>query len=541
LLVDNAASASHVRPLLPAGPGTFTVVTSRDRLGGLVATHGATRLTLGPMPLADAVVLLGRVLPGGLTPATMATAERLAQVCDRLPLALRIAASRLDAAADAESLVRELTDERRRLDILAVDGDELSVRAALAGTTRSLSAATRRVFRLLALHPGPRPSVAAAAALAGRTLPVTTAHLDRLCAAHLLSRVGTDHYQLHDLVRIYAAERVPAKDRAGALTRLLTWYRDTADAADGVLRPGQRRNFAAGAGPTPFADEAAALAWLDAEAANLLAAVHGVAAELPQLAWQTAAAMFGWLTRREHRATWVALYRVAVAAAARAGDLAGQGLLTSRLVIPYSLLGRSAEAIAAAHRAYQIRRDLDDPLGAATALLNLGAAGIEGGQPERAIVWLSEASGLGAGLPDARHFNTLLHSNLGEAYHAIGRHDEAMAHLVRALDAARDCGAAGSDVAQILAVTGSVHLATGDPDAAVRCGERALAMAGSSGDRSVAAMTHEVLGRAHLHTGASARATAHLELALAGYEEIGQGHAERVRAQLRRLRSVQAR
>lgn len=558
VVLDNAAGTSQVQPLLPGGRGTFTVVTSRDRLDGLVAAHGATRLPVGPLPPTDAMALVSRMLPGGLTPATAPIAERLAQLCERMPLALRIAASRLDSAARgaADDLAMELADERRRLDVLSVDGGELSVRAALAASVGAQSPGTRRVFRLLGVHPGGRFSVDAGAALAGMGVAAVTAHLDRLCAAHLLDRAGTDRYEMHDLVRIYAAERCRATDRRTALANVLTWYRDRADAADRALRPGQRPNFAGGpevggtevgstevgsteaggTGQVAFADESAALAWLDAESGNLVAAVRRAAGPEPRLAWQIAAAMFGWLARREHRGVWVDLYRVAIDAAERAGDRAGVGLLTSRLVIPYSLLGRSAEAIDAARRAFEIRRDVGDPLGAATALLNLAAACTNGGQPAQAIEHLQQAGPMVTGLPDAGHFRALLHSNLGEAYQAVGQPEKALAHLAEALRAARARDGDGPDVAHILVGIARVHLDLDEPGAAATHAERALDLARRAGDRAVEASVREVLGQAHAATGDTVRAIEQLELSLAGYEEIGHGQAGRVRTALHRVR-----
>jgi hypothetical protein len=50
VILDDAASAEHVRPLLPGAAGCAALVTSRDPLIGLVARDGARRLDLGPQP-----------------------------------------------------------------------------------------------------------------------------------------------------------------------------------------------------------------------------------------------------------------------------------------------------------------------------------------------------------------------------------------------------------------------------------------------------------------------------------------------------------
>ncbi len=95
IILDNAYDAGQVRPLLPGGTATLVIVTSRDRLSGLVAMHGADRVLLDLLDPLEARALLVRLF-GDVRPGITDTeAADLAEVCARLPLALRIAAANL--------------------------------------------------------------------------------------------------------------------------------------------------------------------------------------------------------------------------------------------------------------------------------------------------------------------------------------------------------------------------------------------------------------------------------------------------------------
>ncbi|MER5644726.1 BTAD domain-containing putative transcriptional regulator [Streptosporangium sp. NPDC002524] len=610
IVLDNAASAAQARALLPGAAPSLTLITSRLRLDGLATTHGVPRIPLGPLPVADAVTLLRdrlartRIVTSGTT-GTMGAAhgtvtsgitdgvrvnvtggatsdvaddipgsatnnvtknvtnsatngvtsdatgdvpgaEELAELCDRIPLALRIAASRLEMAAydsALPALVAEMTDERVRLDRLAVDESEISIRAVLRASLRPLSEPVRGMFRLLGLHPGPEPSLAVAAVLSGTTADETRELLDQLVSVHLLVPVSGDHYAMHDLVRIYARERCLAEEGASERERcvaaLLTWYRDAANAADRVLRPKERPNFDSPTRPVEFADAASALAWFDAEAANLDAAVRRAAESHPALAWQIAAAMFGWLNRRHHARQWADLYTVAAEAAATAGDPVGEAMVTGRLAIVHSLLGDTEHAVSACHRAHRLRLGLGDTLGAATALLNLAAVCINAHRPEEAIRWLEEAGSLGARLADAHHFTALLHSNLGEAHHLAGRLPQAMSHYLTSLEISEtSCG--DRDIAQILVSMSTLHHDMGAHEEAASCGERALSLATLTGDTLLRAEAHEALGLARASLERTGEATAHLEAALALFEDLRHRKAGVVRDHLDRLGATPA-
>lgn len=535
VFLDNAASAEQVGPLLPGQGGSVAVVTSRRRMDDLVALHGARRISLGPLPTPDALALIARLTTAEPDPDPAALVG-LARLCDRLPLAIRIACSRLDPAAGfgVAELASALADEHTRLGELATESGGISVRAVYATAIGALDPASQRVLWLLSGHPGPRPSLAAVAVLCGLTVPAAKQVVARLVAAHLVVAVGAERYLMHDLVRLIAREEAgragPPAEHDDAIRRLLAWYRDTADSADSMLRPGERPNFRTPPRAGLFADGSSARAWLDEEAANLVAAVEYAAGPHPRAAWQIAAAMFGWLSRRHHRSQWAALYTLAVDAAERAGDRAGEALIAVRLAMAHSQLGRTDDATDACLRAYRIRRDLGDRLGAATALLNLGAVHIERRDPDRAVEWLRRAAAeLDDSVARAGHFRMLLHSNLGHAHRLAGGFADAARHLDTALTIGLETGKV-RDSAQILVELSRLRLDTGDAPGALAFAHRALGHAEQAGDAYAQAEAQECRGRALLAQGDTAAARGALAAAIAAYDSIGHRDADELRA-----------
>lgn len=531
VVLDNASSAAQIRPLLPGAGACLTIVTSRNRLDGLVATHGVTRIELGALDLPEALALVtdSRRLVNPVL------ASRLVKLCGGLPLALRIASARLmSPEQDIHELLSELADQRHRLQGLAVD-EEISVRSALDGSTRVLTPSLRRTFRLLGLHPGPRLSAAACASMQGVDRLLARDRLMELAQVSLIKAEPDDVYVLHDLVKLYADElskdEDPADDRAQALRRVLTWYRDTANAADRLLRPTERPNFPA-TGEASFDDEVSAMDWLERESASLIAAATQAGETHPDLAWQIAAAMHGWLMRCGQRNQWVELYERAAEWARRAEDLNGQAIITGRLAIPLSMLGRSDEAAKACKAAHRIRTQIGDRLGAATALVNLGGVYVNANRPDDAVSALQQARTLARDLPDSGHLLTIAAINIAEAYRLAHQPARSVEAYLEGL-AAGEGSLADRDLAQIMIGMGGARNDSGNAIGAIDDCQRGYDLAVKAGDRVLAAEAQAELGRIFVARNDYKAALQHIESALLVLEELGHRNV----AELRTLRS----
>jgi tetratricopeptide (TPR) repeat protein len=566
LVLDNAASAAHVRPLLPGTPSCAVVVTSRDRLAGLVAVEGACRLELDLFPPVDAVALLRRLI-GDRAVADPGATEVLAEQCARLPLALRIAAelAALRVGVPVADLVAELSDRQRRLDLLrAGDDAREAVEGVLSWSYHHLPVAARRVFRLLGLHPDTAFTDDAVAALAGTTADRARDLVDLLARAHLVQRTGPNRATTHDLLRAYARRTTEAEDsgsdRRAALTRLFDHYLATASAAMDAVHPAERHHRpAVPAAPAPFADVDSALAWLDAERPAMLAVCgHAAAHGWPRRATALAATLYRYL-ESGHYTDALSVHGHAAHAARCSGDRHAEAVANTNLGAVHRLLGhydvagghlrqaldvfralgdRRGEArvrsnlgilddrtgrhgSAAEHceEALRLYRALGDSWGEASALTNLGAVEEELGLPERAADHLRQALERYRELGD-RWGEAVAATNLGDLCTRLGRPRAAEDHLNRAVTAFHALGHRYGE-AVALSNLGALAARTGRPDLAARQHEQALELYRELGHRYGEATALNGLGELRTRAGDPAGAVGHHEAALAITADTG--------------------
>ncbi|MEU4212961.1 NB-ARC domain-containing protein [Streptomyces sp. NPDC026206] len=217
IVLDDAATADQVRALLPGAPGCMVLVTSRNRLAGLVARDGATRLSLQPLSAEDSSALLHSIAGATLNGARPEAVSALSGHCGHLPLALRIAAEHFSAGPhhSLEEVVGELSDPRGRLDFLSCAGDTAaSVRAVFSWSYRDLPEDVARAFRLIGASAPEGVSPQSAAGILGvpQDIAVRLAHL--LCHVNLLESTASGRYRCNTLLAAYARELAAAEDRA---------------------------------------------------------------------------------------------------------------------------------------------------------------------------------------------------------------------------------------------------------------------------------------------------------------------------------------
>lgn len=284
VLLDDARDVPQVRPLLPASPGCLVIVTSRNRLPGLITAHGACSVTLEALSAQESrQALAARVGATRLAAEPLALAE-IIDGCAGLPLAIAVVAARAAVYGDLPlgDIAGALRDATTRLDALGTDDPAADVRAVFSWSYQRLTGPARRLFRLLSVHWGPDISRSAAASLAG--LPRTEAEplLGELTSARLLTEHRPGRLSWHDLTFVYAAELSAAhdspEDRDAALGRLLDYYLHTSHSACRLLGPGftlPRPDTARpGATPEQLSGHQHAMAWLAAERQVLQAAVR---------------------------------------------------------------------------------------------------------------------------------------------------------------------------------------------------------------------------------------------------------------------------
>lgn len=436
LLLDNAADEDQVRPLLPGRSPTLTIVTSRSTLAGLEAVH-RPELTL--LRREEAVELLTRVIGPERVGRESQAARDLADLCGHLPLAVRIAAQRL-AARPGEHLTKlatQLAEDTTRLDILQVGS--LQVRAAFALSYRQLPPATRTVFRRASLASGPDFSPQSAALLAGLPLRQAATCAQDLTDAGLLQPHPTaDRYRFHDLLHLFAAERLAEEDEPAHTTAaqnradLWTLHRATAAARLFDTAPDP------GTGPiTPDPDPATAPAdleqarvWLEAEKAQWLAALGRAQARgLHQQVIDTAEAMHWFSDRTPHWEAWAQVFQWAVGSARALGSRRDEAVHLNYLAWACSMcLHDHTAALTTAQAALAAARECGDRLQVGWALGYAAGALHRLGRTGESITRLQEAADhlSGQSDPQSRLAELTVLNTLGQHLRQTGRAEEAL-------------------------------------------------------------------------------------------------------------------
>jgi DNA-binding SARP family transcriptional activator/tetratricopeptide (TPR) repeat protein len=513
VVLDNAADAAQVRPLLPSGPDCAVLVTSRRALTGL---ESARHLHLDVLAQGEAVGLLRALAGDARVDADPVAAVDVAGWCGRLPLALRIAGARLAARPNwpVRALAARLADTDRRLDELAVAESGVRVSFAvsyqqLRDSADPLDRAAAAAYPLLGLLNGPDVAVPAAARLLDE--PDTTAErvLERLVDVQLLQTCALGRYRLHDLLRLYArdlARQQPEEARAAALTRVAEFCTATAWRAAGVLRPGDHRLARAEArwraAGLPLADEQAALAWLEAERTNLVALVRQATEDpgVPDgLVVQLAMALYPFFDLRHHFADWLLVNETALGSARRAGDLAGQGQLRNDLGVWHWWTGDYERAFASLRESAALFQAAGDPAGQAASFNNIGLVYNAQGRRELSVAVRRESLALHREAGDRRGEASTL-GNIGNTLLQLSRYDEALPCIEDSLAIFLELGDRRGQAIR-LANLGELYARRGDEARARRHLEDSMAIFRELGDRAGLAGVLVTLGYAHRHAG----------------------------------------
>ncbi|MEU0127027.1 BTAD domain-containing putative transcriptional regulator [Streptomyces sp. NPDC006289] len=544
ILLDNARDAEHVRHLLPGSPGCLVIVTSRNQLTSLIAGEGARPLTLHQLTHADAYDFLRLRLGPTRMSAQPRALDEIIALCGRLPLALAVVAARasINPGFPLSAIADELRESQGSLDAFVSADLSTDVRAIFSWSYDTLSAPASRLFRLLGLHVGPDISAPAAAALAGLPLRETRTLLAELSHAHLLVERLPGRYTVHDLLRVYARERVrtdePQEDQDRAVDRLLAWYLHTVDAAYPLFAPHRRRILLEavppGCRPLSFTAHDQALQWCEIERANLVAAVHQAAdSGRAGTAWRLAAVSWAFLYLRSHLHDWLDTSRTALAAAQAAADRRGQAQSFGDAAGALTQLRRFDESIEHYRQAMILSRELGDRDGRAHAVCNMGNVYLNSGRLDKAVEYGRR------GMVMVRHTGdswgeAIALANLGDAYQQLGRLDEANDCLEQSLTILRTVGSRWVE-GVVLDILGTVDHRRHRYEEAGKHYEQALEAHRDAANQWGEGHTLSNLGDVQLVTGKPEEARVSWLRALAIWSDSDHPDAETMRDRLRRL------
>lgn len=480
VILDNVADAAHVSRLVPLLAGSLVVITSRHRLGSLVVS-GARRVGVEPMSPAEANELISRRL-GVRVQVDQERRERMVAVCGGLPLAIEVLADHVARVPAAE--LPTFADGLDHYQLLTEIGEHgegaVNVRALFTSSYLALAPAERRLFCLLALHPGPDIGVQVARACDGRSRAETTGSLSVLISTHLLTepeQIG--RYRYHDLIREFATECAELDedldDILAAGERILCFYLGSANNAVAVLYPSEQPPPPVADAPDvevlTFADPAEARSWLDLERSNLVSAIRNPAylGRHDHLLWRLVDLVTIHFDRRGDFESSAELRRLAVAAARRCGHRKGEASSLIALGMVLLTLGEHAEARSSLAAALSLCEELGGERRMAATLHQLGRVEFHRGEPAAALDHYRRSLELAQRIDDKEAL-CWVHRGLGEVYLATDQHDLAIEHLHQAkllAERTGDTSAYGS----ILAKIGSAYCDLGEfPLAAIHCG-----------------------------------------------------------------------
>jgi DNA-binding SARP family transcriptional activator len=471
IVLDDAASARQLEPLLPGEPSCGVIVTSRSRLSG---PPGALHLEVGVLDRQAAAELLDRIVGPDRISAEPEAAEQLIRLCEGLPLALRIVASKLVARGHwrVSKMVERLTDEHRRLNELDLEGS--SIRATLQFSYRNLPKESRSLLdRLGVLDQADFPCWVGAPLL-DTAVPTAEDTLEELVAAGLaearLNDDGEARYRMHDMVRLFAREKLaethPQADRLAALRRYLGCWLSLVRAAHCSFHGGDFHVVHGSAPHWPLPDTTVAgllaspLDWFHTERGGLVGAIMLAArARLDEYCWDLAVTAVTFFELGAYPDDWYQTHEAALAVTMDTGNERGTAALLHSLGLRAT--GRDIEAARDFLRqSLEIWERLADPHGEALALVALanvsrltGAFDAASDGYQRALDRFAEAADL-AGQASALR-------GIGQVAMERGDHEQAGTLLDRSATMAKQAGAK-RDAAQSMYYSSELRWRVGD-------------------------------------------------------------------------------
>ncbi|MFE2754033.1 ATP-binding protein [Actinosynnema sp. NPDC059335] len=541
IVLDNAATSDQVAPLLPGSPSCTVLVTGRHKLASLIDRHGARHLPLGTLTHEEARGLLAARLGTDRVAAEPDAVDELIGLCGGHPLALSITARTAEPHPDVA--LAEAAAELRDLGLEALDHDTdpaASLPTVLSWSLRHLTDTQRTVFALLGIAPGPDTTPPATAALTD--LPDRTARrtLTTLENASLLERRPGGRYAMHDLVRRYATDTahttLPEHVREAALTRVGDFHLHTAHAADRLLDPHlalvRPEPPAPGVHPHPLPDTAAALAWMAAEHATLLATQRTAAAlGHHSVVWHLARNLNTFHQRRGHRHDAITTWQAALHAADHLPDPATHSRTHRLLGNAYSRLGLHEQATTHLEQALHLALRHHDLTEQAHSHQVLAVAWEQRGDDRQALEHAHHALDLYRALDLPVWEAEALNSVGWHAAH-LGRFDTAREHCQAALTLHRHHHNPDGE-ADTLDSLGYIAHHTGDHHQALDHYHQALTLYRGLGDAYTVAENLDSVGHPHAALGRHEQARTVWREALELYREQGRdADADRVQRQL---------
>jgi DNA-binding SARP family transcriptional activator/Flp pilus assembly protein TadD len=537
VVLDDVSSESQVMPLLPGSRAAGVIITSRSRLAGLA---GALRIDVDVFDADKSVELLARIAGNARVEAQSDEAAQVAEHCGHLPLALRIAGARLAARPhwSIQQLVERLADETRRLDELS--HGEMGIRPSISFTYESTGEQARQLFRRLALLDMPVFSGWLSAALLGQPLTIAEDLLDDLITAQLIEPAGNgsgvhSQYRFHDLVRVFARERLAAEEsvteRRVALERALGALLHLAEEAWRRYYGGDFGRIHSGALrwllPERVVEALVAdpLSWFDHERAALVSGVRQAAqAGFIEQCWSLTSSAVVLFESRIYLDDWRETHEIALEAARKAHDVRGEAVMLYHMGSLHITQLQFDQALRESAGAAELFKDIADDQGVALATRHIATIDRLSGRLDDAVRRYEQALDIFRKSGD--HVGTAFVLNgLAQVSLEQGKSSDALKHLSEALRLCRATQCARLE-AQVLHRLGEAYLLTGEPVRAGDAFEQALEITSKMRDQIGEAYALQGLGVANIRQSDFDQARSALQRAVELAANVGERMVE---------------
>jgi tetratricopeptide (TPR) repeat protein len=496
VLLDNALDEAQVTPLRPPGGTSAVVITSRGRL-----ELDGESLHLKPMDIgtgselgeSEALLheIVKRVSPTRVT-NDLGTARQIVELCGGLPLAIRIAAATLKMPQwEREPLAAyrdELANEATRLAKLENERVEKAhpgqgrVRASFNLSYIALHTELQQLFRYMGGLPGQDFGLAVAATVSEMQETEIETRLNCLIEAQVLERQNK-RYQFHDLMRLFAREKLEPVEREALLEQALNWYSDAASYWKDGLNPLSCRQLAQTIAvetedsPSVAQLEQAlhkiALNNFEAETGNWVLVIRQLEClEYLDKAVALAVNLSSFYDVKSYWEDWVTTHEIAKACAEKTGNHVGMATTLTNLGSVYFNQGRWEAAILTYEQSLQISREIGNRYGVANTLGNLGNVYLEQGRWDEAILAYEQSLQLKQELEDHLGAATTI-MNLGNAYLKQGRWEDTVLAYEQSLKIKREWGDSYG-MSQVFSNLGNVYFNQGRWNEAISAYEQAL-------------------------------------------------------------------
>jgi DNA-binding SARP family transcriptional activator/tetratricopeptide (TPR) repeat protein len=485
ILLDNAADAAQVRPLLPGAADCLVLISSRRRM---VSLEGAAALSLDIMTEPDAVELFRRIAGRERVAEEPEAVRSAVELCGFLPLAIQIAAARLRERTSwrVSFLADQLRDSTSRTRILAAgDRDVMNI---VAWSCHHLTERQQRLLGLLSLHSGPDFDVPATAALADLGVPEVEEDLDKLFELNLLKQHVADRYHMHDIVRDCARrlldEVAGPAEVADAVGRLADYYLWSACGwCDLFAKPSSRFTPRVEREPESVrraADAKEATRLFETEFRNIAATLR-LAADLglDSRVWQLGRALQPYVGTLNYPGESESLFELGRIAARADGSLPGEAACLTGLAAVQRAHGSVAEAVRLTERALELSRAAGDRVGQVAQLTNLGLGHWTARDLDRARDCYREALRTACEMGDGQSQADLT-NNLAIISQELGDNEQALAYFLQARSLGGRSAVPSAEVAALLNI-GFVSVLLGDWERAADSYRQSLQVSRAAG------------------------------------------------------------